>query len=190
MDEAKMSPQREYLYYGPMSAILHSVYPLQESFLIYPQRVGVRLVLALAAVGLQLILPQGVIPNFVVRHRAHGKPHYKIFLACKMKKEGESVQDARDQLRRYFEQAGEEMEEHGGSEAYGLLTIGTKWEVYKISLAKGVMETLSTGQDFSGDDAVKLLHHLKQFAASPALLPPLAVPTPPGADVSIGDVSA
>jgi hypothetical protein len=43
------------------------------------------------------------------------------------------------------------------------------------------METLSTGQDFSGDDAVKLLHHLKQslVAASPVLLPPLAVPALP-----------
>jgi hypothetical protein len=113
MDDAKMSPQREFRYYGPMSAILHSVYPLQESFLVYPQymlQASVRLVFALAAVGLQLILPQGFIPDFVVRHRAHDKPRYKIFLICEMK-EGESVQNARDQLSRYFEQAGEEMEE-------------------------------------------------------------------------------
>jgi class 3 adenylate cyclase len=92
-----------------------------------------------------------------------------------------SVQNARDQLSRYFEQAGEEMEEHGGSEAYGLLTIGTKWEVYKYSVAKGVMETISTGQDFTGDDAVRLLHHLKLtlVPVSPVQLPPLTVPTPP-----------
>jgi hypothetical protein len=66
IDHAKMSPQREFRYYGPMSAILHSVYPLQESFLVYPQymlQLSVRLVFALAAVGLQLILPQGVIPD-------------------------------------------------------------------------------------------------------------------------------
>jgi hypothetical protein len=44
-----------------MSAILHGVYPLQEKFLIYPQyrlQGDVSLVLALVAVGLQLILPR------------------------------------------------------------------------------------------------------------------------------------
>jgi hypothetical protein len=51
--------------------------------------------------------------------------------------------------------------------------------VYKYSVAKGVMETISTRQDFIGDDAVKLLHHLKLTLVPVLQLPPLTVPTPP-----------
>jgi hypothetical protein len=54
-------------YYRPMSTVLHTIYPLQENFLVYLQYrlhsdvSHVRLVLALDAVGLQLILPHSQI---------------------------------------------------------------------------------------------------------------------------------
>jgi hypothetical protein len=62
------------------------------------------------------------------------------------------------------------MQEHGGSRAYGLLTIGASWEFFKYSLAKGIMESISTERN----EAVKTLYHLKR-----TLDPMSPIPSPP-----------
>jgi hypothetical protein len=129
------------------------------------------------------------IPDFVVHTCAPNDPTFKVFLICEMKRTGESVDNARTQLNNYFDRAGVEMEEYGGTRAYGLLTIGASWELYKFSLARGKMERISAGEDFTSDEAVKTLYYIKRTLEPMSPLPPspLAVTTPPMRRSATGD---